>query len=372
MRVVLTGGGTGGHIYPAVAVGRDLLQKVPGVEIMYIGTEKGLESDIVPKEGFEFRTVEVESLPRAFSLKILRTGFKLVQGVWGARGLLKDFRPDVVVGTGGYVCGPVVLSAALLGIPTVIHEQNALPGITNKLLARFAKAVLLTFAESEKYFPAKSKLEVTGLPIRPGIMSVSREQGARAFGFAPDKFTLLVTGGSRGARTINLAMAEVLAKLAKRSDIQVVMATGTATYEEFRAKVSGLGLDLDGMKNVVVKPYIYNMEEALAVSDLCICRAGAAFLSELLALGKPSVLIPYPYAAENHQEYNARAVAEKGGALMILDRDLSGQKLGTELERLISDPQVLAGMARAAREMGRPEALDNITTRILNLAASRG
>lgn len=371
MRVVLTGGGTGGHIYPAVAIGRDLQQKVPGVEIMYIGTGKGLEADIVPKEGFQFRTVEVESLPRSLSIKTLRTGYKLLQGIWGARELLRQFKPDVVVGTGGYVCGPVVLTAALMGIPALIHEQNALPGITNKLLARFAKTVLLTFPESERYFPAKAKLEVTGLPIRPGIMSVSREQGAKALGFDPDKFTILVTGGSRGARSINLTMAGVLAKLVKRTDIQVVMATGTATYAEFMTKVADLGLDLQVMGNIVVKPYLYNMEEALAAADLCICRAGAAFVSELLALGKPSILIPYPLAAENHQEHNARAVEQMGGAVVILDKDLTAAKMGLELERLLSHPKLLAQMAKAAKEMGKPDALAKITSRVLNLTRHR-
>ncbi len=365
MRVVLTGGGTGGHIYPAVAIGRDLQQKVPGVEILYVGTSKGLEADIVPKEGIPFRTVEVESLPRSLSLRTLRTGYKLIQGFWGARQILRQFRPQVVIGTGGYVCGPVVLAAALLGIPAVIHEQNALPGITNKLLSRFVKAVLVTFPESKRYFPSKARVEVTGLPVRPGIMAVSRSQGARAFGLDPGKFTLLVTGGSRGARSINLAMAEALSWLARRPDIQLIMATGTATYQEFMTKVRKNGLDPEKLPNVVIRPYIYEMAEALAAADLCVCRAGAAFLAELLAKGKPSVLIPYPFAAENHQEYNARAVSEKGGAVLILDKDLNGEKLRLELGRLESDRDSLNRMAEAAKQMGKPEALHKITAAVL-------
>ncbi len=372
MRVVLTGGGTGGHIYPAVAIGRDLQEKVPGAEILYIGTSKGLEADIVPKEGIPFRTVEVESLPRRLSLKTLRTGYKLVQGFWGARKVLRQFRPQVVIGTGGYVCGPVVLAAALMGIPAVIHEQNALPGITNKLLSRFVKAVLVTFPESKRYFPAKARVEVTGLPIRPGIMAAARSQGAGAFGLDPGKFTILVTGGSRGARSINLAMAEVLPWLGRRPDIQLIMATGTATYEEFMTKVKNNGLDLEMTPNLVIRPYIYQMAEALAAADLCVCRAGAAFLAELLAKGKPAVLIPYPFAAENHQEFNARAVAEKGGALLILDKDLQGGKLRLELERLASDRESLARMAAAAKQMGKPEALNKITAAVLGVINRSG
>ncbi|HEX3015488.1 MAG TPA: undecaprenyldiphospho-muramoylpentapeptide beta-N-acetylglucosaminyltransferase [Desulfobacteria bacterium] len=367
MRVVLTGGGTGGHVYPAIAIARDLQQKVSDVEIMYIGTNKGLESDIVPKEGLRFATVEVESLPRKLSLKTLHTAFKLMQGLWGARKLIAAFKPDVVVGTGGYVCGPVVFIAAMMGIPAVIHEQNALPGITNKLLSRYAKVVLMTFPESKKYFPASAKTVLTGLPIRPGILTVNREQGSRAFGLDPHKFTVLVTGGSRGARSLNLAMVETLAAVSKRDDLQIIMATGTATHQEFMTKVKEAGIDLAAAKHFVVKPYIYKMEEALAAADLCVCRAGAAFLSELLAKGKPSILIPYPYAAENHQEYNARSVVNQGGAILILDKDLDGKRLLAEIEKLAAKPEIMRQMAEKAQAMGKPEALEQITAAILTL-----
>lgn len=368
MRVVLTGGGTGGHIYPAVAIGRNLQARVPGVEILYIGTAKGLEADIVPKEGFEFRTVEVESLPRSLSLKTVRTAFKLLKGLRGARRLLREFKPDVVIGTGGYVCGPVVFSAARLGIPALIHEQNALPGITNKLLARFVNLVMVNFVESKKYFPAKAKVEVTGLPIRPGILNVDKAQGIKALGLDPAKFTILVTGGSRGARSINLAVADVVDKFASRTDVQVVVATGTATYEEFINRAKQKGFDPEKTDNIIVKPYIYNMAEALAAADLCICRAGAAFLSELLVKAKPSILVPYPFAAENHQEYNAKAVAEQGAAWMILDKDLSGQILAREVENLLNHPEVLSKMSECAGKIGKPEATELIGSLVLSVA----
>ncbi|HWJ03534.1 MAG TPA: undecaprenyldiphospho-muramoylpentapeptide beta-N-acetylglucosaminyltransferase, partial [Verrucomicrobiae bacterium] len=342
-------------------------KKIPGLEVMYIGTKKGLEADIVPKEGFRFETVEVESLPRSISLKTLRTAYKLFSGLRGARLLLKSFRPQVVVGTGGYVCGPVVLMAALAGIPTVIHEQNALPGITNKLLARFVKTVLVTFPESKQHFPTKAKVEVTGLPVRPGILAVSREQGVRALGLDPRKFTILVTGGSRGARSINLAVAELVQHIAQRRDVQMIVATGTATHEEFMTKVEEQGVDLTTVKNIIVKPYIYEMQEALAAADLCICRAGAAFLSELLVKGKPSILIPYPFAAENHQEHNAKAIADKGAGLLILDKDLSGERLWQEISSLLDNRARLNQMAGAARGLGKPEAMDRISEIILQV-----
>jgi UDP-N-acetylglucosamine--N-acetylmuramyl-(pentapeptide) pyrophosphoryl-undecaprenol N-acetylglucosamine transferase len=369
VRILLTGGGTGGHVYPAIAIARDLMKKVPGCEVMYVGTDKGLEADIVPKEGFNFRTIQVESLPRGLSLKTLRTGYKLIQGFWGARRVLSEFKPEVVIGTGGYVCGPIMLVASLMGIPTVIHEQNALPGITNKLLARFVDTVLVTFPESEKYFPSKSRVIMTGLPVRPGIMNSNRELGAKSLGLDPRKFTLLVTGGSRGARSINLAMVEVLEKLAKRNDIQVIMTTGTQTYEEFMTKVKNKAIRIT--PNLLITPYLYKMEEALAVADLCVCRAGAAFLSELLVKGKPSILIPYPFAAENHQEYNARAVADKGGAVVILDKELSSKRLYEEIDKLLTDRGALQEMAKRAKKQGKPEALEKISRTILQLKEQR-
>ncbi|MDA8441092.1 MAG: undecaprenyldiphospho-muramoylpentapeptide beta-N-acetylglucosaminyltransferase [Peptococcaceae bacterium] len=368
MRVVLTGGGTGGHIYPAIAIGRDLQRRVPGVEIIYIGTDKGLEADIVPKEGFAFRTVEVESLPRTLSVQTVRTGYKLVRGLVGARGILRDFKPDIVIGTGGYVCGPVVFAAARMGIATVIHEQNALPGITNKLLARSARAVLLTFPESRQYFPERANVEVTGLPIRPGILAVKREAGIAALGLDPNKFTLFATGGSRGAKSINLAMADVIAHLIDRSDIQVVLATGTATYNDFLRILAQKKIDLHAHQNILVKPYIYEMGEALAAADLCVCRAGAAFMAELLAKGKPSILVPYPFAAENHQEHNAAAVVKHGGAAMILDKELTGARLTTEVDGFLANPQLLQTMAQAALAMGKPQALEQITNVIMRIS----
>jgi len=214
MRVLVTGGGTGGHIYPALAIARGITEKNPRAEILYVGTAKGMEADIVPRAGLPFRTITVEGLTRKLSVKAFVTLLKTCKGCFDAFKIIRGFKPSVVVGTGGYVCGPVVLIASLLGIPTLIHEQNAYPGITNKLLARFVKKVAVTFPESRKYFPAKAEVVLTGLPVRPEIKMTERETAVRALGLDKDKFTVLTVGGSRGARSINKAMIGVISQTA--------------------------------------------------------------------------------------------------------------------------------------------------------------
>ncbi|MFZ5639891.1 MAG: undecaprenyldiphospho-muramoylpentapeptide beta-N-acetylglucosaminyltransferase [Bacillota bacterium] len=360
MRVLITGGGTGGHIYPALAIARGIKEKYTGAEILYVGTAGGMEADIVPKEGLAFETVTVEGLPRKITPRSLVTLGKLLKGIAQAFAIIKKFSPDIAIGTGGYVCGPVMLAAAFRKVPTFIHEQNAYPGITNKMLARLVTRVMVTFPDSIKYFPQKANITVTGLPVRPAVLSAGREAGLENLGLAGDKLTLLVFGGSRGARSINRAMAAAAGNLAGRHDLQILHVTGTLGYEETIEELKAAGISLDKSGNITVRPYLYNMEDALAAADLVVCRAGAATLAEITALGLPAILIPYPFAAENHQEYNARALADRGAALLIKDRELTGPQLLQEIIRLLEDKAALAKMAAAAKSLGRPQALAEI------------
>jgi len=357
MRVLVTGGGTGGHIYPALAIARGITEKNPRAEILYVGTAKGMEADIVPRAGLPFRTITVEGLTRKLSVKAFVTLLKTCKGCFDAFKIIRGFKPSVVVGTGGYVCGPVVLIASLLGIPTLIHEQNAYPGITNKLLARFVKKVAVTFPESRKYFPAKAEVVLTGLPVRPEIKMTERETAVRALGLDKDKFTVLTVGGSRGARSINKAMIGVISQTANRPDIQIIHMTGKLGFDETVAEIKTAGIELVNGGNITVEPYLYNMDEALAAADLVICRAGAATIAEITVRGLPTVLIPYPYASDNHQEHNARALAKNGAALMILDRDLTGETLWDMVRELYQDPPGLAAMGQASLKLGKPDAL---------------
>ncbi|MFZ5752978.1 MAG: undecaprenyldiphospho-muramoylpentapeptide beta-N-acetylglucosaminyltransferase [Bacillota bacterium] len=369
MRVILTGGGTGGHIYPAIAIGQAILKEWPKTEILFVGTKEGLESKIVPETGLAFKTVDVEGWRRQLSFQVFKAGWKALLGTRQAARIIREFSPQIVIGTGGYVCLPVVWSAARQGIPTVIHEQNALPGLTNKFLSRWVERILLTFPESEKAFPpkVKSKLNLTGLPVRPVILQTTREEGLKYFNFSPHKLTLLGVGGSRGAKSINQAFVYVLKRLASDSRVQVIHITGQSGYEEFKRDLAAAGIDLANCGNITIRPYLSQMEYALACADLCVTRAGATFLAEMTAKGVPAVLIPYPFAAENHQEYNARALVHAGAAEMILDKALTGQILLKSVQGILFAENRRKQMAVASKNAGKPDATEKILQVIRSL-----
>lgn len=360
MRLLITGGGTGGHIYPALAIAQGLLDRHKGSNVLYVGTKQGLEADIVPKAGLEFRTVTVQGMPRKLSPTMLTFGLKLFKGLAEARSTIREYKPDLVVGTGGYVCGPVVMLAALSGVPTLIHEQNALPGVANKLLARVVRLVAVTFQEAEKYFPRGTKFRHTGLPVRAEILKVDRLEAFARLGLNPEKPLIVVTGGSRGARSLNKAMVQAYGRLASRENIQILHLTGQQLYQETLDALTSGGINWMNTGNISIKPYLYNMEDALAAADLMICRAGATTLAEITAKGIPSILIPYPLAAENHQEHNARALEQQGAALVIKDSDLDGDKMAALIGELFADKSRLETMAAASLSIGRPQALADI------------
>lgn len=364
MRIIISGGGTGGHIYPALAIVTELERLVDSAEVLFVGTEAGLEADIVPKAGYKMKTIAVGGLERQISWRNVQTLLKTVKGFWQSRAIIQEFRPDIVIGTGGYVCGPILLMAALLKIPTLIQEQNAIPGITNKLLARFVDKVAVGYAEAIPRFPVTGKVVVTGNPIRSDVMAISREQGQTELGLKPDKLTLLISGGSRGAQSINLATVTVAKELAGRPGIQLLHVTGQSDYNNIVGLYNQNGIEPEKNGNISIKPYLYNMPHALAAADLAVFRAGAIGLAELTARGVPAILVPYPYAAENHQEHNARALETNGAALVIRDADLTGSVLLTAIESIVTDSPRRQAMARASKNMGRPDA----ATRIAELA----
>lgn len=362
MRIILTGGGTGGHIYPAIAIGQAIRSKWPDTEFLYIGTKEGMEGKIVPESGFPFQSIEVIGWERKLSLQALRAGWKALTALYHSQRLVRQFSPQLVIGTGGYVCLPVVWAAAHSKIPTLIHEQNAMPGLTNRFLSRKVEGVLLTFDRSRKYFPQRlqQKLHVTGLPVRSDILRVSREEGLAFFGLSPKKATLVGVGGSRGARSINQAMLTVCRKLADHPDVQIIHLTGTAGYTEFKSSLHAHGITEGNCGNIIIRPYLHEMEYALACADLCVARAGAAFLSEMTAKGIPGVLIPYPYATENHQEHNAASLAGVQAAEMILDSCLTGEVLLERVEELLFDEKKRKQMAANSLNAGKPEAVTKI------------
>ncbi len=362
MRVILTGGGTGGHIYPALAIGQALPKAYGHVEFLYVGSAAGLEKRIVQAAGLPFMALDVHGWQRKLSFHTLKVCYKTAKALYEANAIVRNFKPDIVIGTGGYVSLPVVWAASRQKVVTFIHEQNAWPGLANRFLSRRVSGVLLTYVEASKHFApdVQKKLHLTGLPIRPAIMSITREEGLRHFGFNPAKPVLLVVGGSRGAASINSAMLDVYKDNNLFSQLQIIHLVGAAGYDAYKRELKSAGIDMGNCGNINIMPYLQEMEYALSCADLCVARAGAAFLSEMTAKGVPGILIPYPLAAENHQEYNARTLVDTGAAVMILDRDLNRKKLLESIQDILYNEKRRHQMAQNSLKAGKPEAINEI------------
>ena len=364
MKIILSGGGTGGHIYPALTIADEIKKLHPEAEIIFVGTEQGLEKDIIPRYGYPLKFIEVAGFKRSLSLDTLRSFSKLFTGLRDAYNILKTEKPDLVIGTGGFVCGPITFMAALHRVPACIQEQNAMPGITNKILSHYVKKVFLGYEEARKYFSGSAEYVYTGNPIRTEILNNRREDAYVELDLDPAKKTILVFGGSRGARSINKAMLDAEIALSGRHDVQVLHATGDVNYEDYMEEITKRG----GVKeNIIIKPYLHNMPVALAAADLAVCRAGAIGLAEITAKGIPSVLIPYPFATANHQEFNARAVEAAGAAKVILDKEMTGEKILEVVEHLLVHEEELTAMANAAKKLGKPQAAEDIAKQALGL-----
>ena len=366
MNIIVSGGGTGGHIYPALTIIRAIQRREPSARILYVGGKNGLEADIVPREGIDFIAMDLAGFQRKLSLENVGRAWRALRAVARARGIVHGFRPDVAIGTGGYVAGPILLAASLAGVPTLVQEQNVFAGVTNRILAKFATAIAVGMEDAQRVFP-KEKTYVTGNPIRPEVLTATRAEGARAFGFDPLKKTVLVSGGSRGARSINRAMVEVIAHAAEQQEVQYLHVTGADEHGDTLARIRRAGVRLEEHPHLRVLPYLYNMPEAMAMADVAVFRAGATGLAELAARGVPAILIPYPYAAENHQEKNARAMEAAGAVEVILNRDLSGAVLKAKLHALLADDAHRTAMAAAMRSLGKPEAAEEIAALALRI-----
>jgi UDP-N-acetylglucosamine--N-acetylmuramyl-(pentapeptide) pyrophosphoryl-undecaprenol N-acetylglucosamine transferase len=366
----MAGGGTGGHIYPAITIAKTIAAMAPNCQLLFIGTSQGLEADVVPREGFDLITIDARGFERRLSLGTVRTVLATLADLVQSLRIIRRFRPDIVIGTGGYTCGPVLLAARILGLPTLIQEQNVIPGVTNRILARFAGCVAVGYEEAAAYFGRQAKVVVTGNPIRPEVVTAERTAGIAALGLDAGRLTLLTVGGSRGARSINNAMLAVHRHFAGRDDIQLLHVTGQNEYNNIIDGLAQAGIDISRIGNISIRPYMYDMPLALAAADIAVSRAGALGLAELTARGIPAILVPYPYAAENHQEYNARVLERRGAAVVIRDADLTGQVLVEAVEDLIRRRDRLATMATASKSLGRPAAAAAIASLAIELADS--
>lgn len=368
MNIMISGGGTGGHIYPALTIYKTL-ETMVDANFLYVGTERGLESRIVPKEGIPFTTLPVQGLQRTLSLDTLVTAGKTIWSLWKANRLISKFQPDIVIGTGGYVCGPLLLAAALRGIPTLIQEQNVVPGITNKILSRFVDVVAVGYEEATPHFPNAKQVVYTGNPVRPNVVTANREEARAYFGLQETQTAILVAGGSRGARSINKAMLAVHEHYKGREDIKIIHATGT---DEYSRVCESLGIQEGEVYSPTshIVPYLDNMDMAMAASDMAIFRSGAIGLAELAVRGIPSILIPYPYAAADHQTFNAKAFVEAGASTMIVDKELDGTRLLHSVDAMLEDQECRQRMAQATLQLGKPQAAIEIATLALSIKKS--
>lgn len=361
MNIVIAGGGTGGHVFPAIAIANELRKSIADVQITFVGTTKGIESKIVPKEGYDIRFIKSEGLVGKDIFRTIKSALKIPLSLKDSQKILKELQPELVLGVGGYSSGPVLLCAALMGIPTIIHEQNTLPGFTNKLLGRVVDLIAVTYQESMKFFP-QEKTYLTGNPVRSEILKGDRNKGCRIFNLDGNLFTIFVFGGSLGATRINSAVGEALAYLEPFKDkIQFLHQTGDKDLDSVREAYRRREF-----KGTVI-PFAYEMADAYAVADLVISRAGATTLAELTACGKAAILVPYPFAAGNHQEINARKVWDIGAAQMILDQDLNGKTLADLIKYLLQDPDAVGQMERISKSLGNPEATGRIIELMLGL-----
>ena len=346
VRLLIAGGGTGGHLFPGVAIAEELRARDPDAAVRFVGTERGIEARVLPELGWELTKIEVSGLKTVGKLGALRGLFRLPRALWQARRALKEFAPDAVIGVGGYASGPVVLMAKLRGIPTAICEQNSIPGLTNKLLGRWVRKVFLSFAESKRFFKDK-KIVMSGNPVRRDLLQ--RLLAVTAPTPSPTVH-VLVSGGSLGAVAVNELAATALAQLAKTHALSIVHQTGEKDLETTKQRYADAGVTAD------CRAFIKDMASAYQQADLVIGRAGATTVAELAIAGKPAVFIPYPFAADNHQELNAQEMAAAGAALMFRQSELTAEKLADALAPLLSDAHKRAEMGAAMKALARPGA----------------
>lgn len=361
MKVLLAGGGTAGHINPALAIAGYIKKKRPETEFLFIGNRDGMEQRLVPQAGFDIKSITISGFKRSFSPKNMVENVKTVTRTFTssheAKKIISEFKPDICIGTGGYVSGPVIRTAAKMGIPCIIHEQNAYPGVTNKMLAKSVSKVMLAVPDAKKYFE-KADFVVTGNPVRGDILTADKEE-SRAELKLDGRPMILSFGGSLGARKINEAVADIVARSGKDGRYQHIHAYGK--YGDwFPDLVKEKGTDISQCTNLDIRPYIDNMPTCMAAADLVICRAGAITLSEIQAMGKPAILIPSPNVAENHQYHNAMALVNAGAAEIIEESELSGETLMKTVDKMLLDPEKLKTISENSRKMAITDANERI------------
>ena len=369
MKIIFAAGGTGGHINPALAAAGEIRENYPDAEILFVGTKDKMEAKLVPQAGFAFEGIAMSGFQRKLSfeniIKNIKTVWRVLFSGFAVKRIIKKFNPDVVVGFGGYVSGPVVRKAAKMGIKTAIHEQNAFPGVTNKLLAKNADAVMVAVPEAKKYLECKNEPIVTGLPVRNEILRADKDFARAEMGIKDDETVIFSFGGSLGAKTINTAMVDIIAEFANEKNCRFIH--GYGQYGKWVPDaLKEKGVDIEN-KNIDVREYIYDMDKCLAAADIVVCRSGASTLSELQTVGKASVLIPSPNVSENHQYHNAMTLVNASAAYVIEEKDLTHEKLAATLRELIDNPVLRKEMEENAKKLAVADSQKIIAEIIIGL-----
>ena len=370
-RVIFTCGGTAGHVNPAIALAQLMHEKDPETEFLFVGAERGLEKDLVPQAGYAFRTVHISSFHRSFKPKEIKHNLvsvcNLLRAPGEARAILRDFRPDVVIGTGGYASFPMVKAAAKAGIPTAVHESNMVPGLTTEMLEPFAGRIMVGFEECRRHYKHPDRVRVTGTPVRGDFFSMTKQEAKKTLGVDDGRPLIVSFWGSLGAAGMNRQMADFLALEAAKEPFHHIHGAGKSGYPMVRQLLAEKGVDLERHPSLQVREYIYDMAPVMRAADLVLCRAGASTISELTALGVPALIVPSPYVTNNHQEKNARVLEAAGGAVVLLERDSSGQALFQTACGILHDAQRRAAMEKDMASLSIRDATERIYQTVLEL-----
>ena len=366
MRVVIAAAGTGGHINPALAIANKIMKEEPDSKIIFIGTSRGLENDLVTRAGYELKHIDAYGISRQISIENIKRLYKTCKSIGQAKKILLDFKPDVVIGTGGYICVPVGEAARKLNIPIILHESNAFPGVAIKMLSKYADSILLGFKDAKERLKKAKRLVVTGTPSKIKKINYTdkeKNEKLKQIGLNNSMPIVLIFGGSQGAQSINNAVIGIIESKLNRN-YQIIWAAGNGNYEKVKQELGLKRIDINNIENTKILPYIYNMQEIMNIADLVVCRSGAMTITEITILQKPAIFIPFPFAAENHQQYNAEVLEKINAAKIILDKNLNPQTLDTQIKNIINDKKIMEEMSRNAGKIKIENVEDKIYSEI--------
>lgn len=373
MKVVIAAAGTGGHINPGIAIANKIKKEDKNAQIIFIGTNRGLENDLVPRAGYELKQIEAYGINRKISVQNIKNMFKTLKSFKEAKKIIKDIKPDLVIGTGGYICGPTILAAKKYKVSTMLHESNAFPGVSVKLLANKVDTVLVGFADAKKRLTKAKKVVVTGTPSKVKKIELTKDQKEelkKQYNITNDLPIVLIFGGSQGAKTINNAVIEIIQNNLN-NNYQIIWSVGQKQYNIVQNNLKDIGLNINNISNTKIVPYIYNMEEIMNLVDLIIARSGAMTITEVAEVGKPAIFIPFPFATENHQEYNAKVLENVGAAKIILDKDLNKDNLNDSILEIVCNKEKMKKMGHGAKKIAINNAEEKIFGEIKKISSKQ-